>query len=256
MEEKMKKIPVFGLLLLLSVSGFLTALTAQDIVNKADKAFTANKIYSVSTVTVYRGGRARPAQEIEGYSMQKNGKSYSLSIYNTPERMKGTAMLMIDNDLWVRFASTGRVRKLSSSAKRNSAGGSDFSYADMGDSGQGLAAQYTPKLAGKQKTEGVLCYKVELSAKNADAPYSKIIVYIATDNYRYIQVDYVEHGAIIKTMTLSHYRRIDGLNYPFKIVMVSHVKDSKTVIVTDRFESNSSKIKDRYFTTGYLQSIR
>lgn len=252
----MKKIPIFGLLLLTIVSGFLTALTAQDIVDKADKAFKANNIYSVSTVTVYRGGKAQPAQEIEGYSMQKNGKSYSLSIYKTPERMKGTAMLMIDNDLWVRFASTGRVRKLSSSAKKNSAGGSDFSYADMGDSGQGLSVKYTPELAGKQKTGGVLCYKVKLGAKDSDAPYRKLIVYIAIDNYRYIQVDYVEHDAIIKTMTLSDYRMIDGLNYPFKIIMVSHVKDSRTVIVTDRFESNSSKIKDRYFTTGYLQSIR
>ncbi len=252
----MKKI--FLLLSLLAAAGLscLSALTPAEIVDKADKAFKVGRVYSISSLTVYRGNEAQPVQVMEGYTMEKNGKSYSLTIYKEPQRMKGTAMLMIENDLWVRFASTGRVRKLSSSAKKNSAGGSDFSYADMGESGQGLAEKYTPVLKGEEKIEGTACYKLELDAKDSDAPYGKLLVYIAKDDYRYLQVDYYEDNANTKTMKLSDYRMVHGINYPFKAVMVSHVKDSRTEIVTTVFEPDSSKIKDRYFTTGYLKSIR
>lgn len=251
----MKKWIIPIVISLMVVSG-LSAETAMSIVTKADKAFTANSIYSVSTLTVYRGGKAQPAQEIEGFSLHKNGKSYSLSIYNSPKRMKGTAMLMIDNDLWVRFASTGRVRKMSSSAKKNSAGGSDFSYADMGENGQGLSEKYSPDLLGEEKVDGVLCYKIQLSAKDSNAPYERMIVFIAEDDYRYLQVNYFENAGNTKTMKLSDYRMTNGLNYPFKVVMESHIKDSRTEIITEQFESNSPKIKMRYFTTGYLQTIR
>ncbi len=252
----MKRIFLLTALLVAASASYVCAETARDIVDKADEAFKINRVYSISSLTVYKSGKAQPAQVIEGYTMERNGKSYSLTIYKAPRRMKGTAMLMIDNDLWVRFASTGRVRKLSSSAKKNSAGGSDFSYADMGENGQGLAEKYTPSLRGEEKIDGVSCFRVELTAVSPGAPYEKLMVFISKDDYRYIRIDYYEDNATIKTMKLSDYRVKDGINYPFKVVMESHVKDSRTVILTKEFERNSSRIKDRYFTTGYLQSIR
>ncbi len=252
----MKKIFILAAILTAAGLSSLFALTAQDIIDRADKAFKVNRVYSVSTLTVYRGGSPRPAQVIEGYTMEKGGKSYSLTVYREPQRMKGTAMLMIENDLWVRFASTGRVRKLSSSAKKNSAGGSDFSYSDMGESGQGIGEKYTPVLKGEEKVNGEICYKIELNAAVSDSPYEKLIVYITKNDYRYLRVDYYEDNANTKTMTLSDYKTAGGINYPFKVVMESHVKDSRTEIVTETFESGSPRVKERYFTTGYLKSIR
>ncbi len=252
----MKKILVMAIMLFSAGILNLSALTALDIVEKADESFKAERVYSVSSLTVFRGGKAQPVQRVEGYSMEKDGKSYSLNIYRSPNRMKGTAMLTIDNDLWVRFASTGRVRKLSSSAKKNSAGGSDFSYADMGESGSGLLGKYEPELTGKKSIGGVECYVVKLQSKNGDAPYEKLIVYIAVRDYRYIRIEYFEDTANIKTMNLYEYRMSGGINYPFRIVMESHVKDSRTEIVTEVFEPDSSKVQERYFTVGYLKSLR
>ncbi|MCK5197463.1 MAG: outer membrane lipoprotein-sorting protein, partial [Spirochaetales bacterium] len=117
----MKKILMSALLLTVFSFGFLAAETAREIVDRADEAFKGDRVYSTSRMTVYKSGEAQPVQEIESYTMEKGGKTYSLSIYIAPRRMKGTANLMIEDDLWVRFGSTGRTRKLSSSAKKNSA---------------------------------------------------------------------------------------------------------------------------------------
>ena len=252
----MKKI-----LLLISILSILalastTAQTAQKIVDKADSAFKGNRVYSTSTMTVFKSGEAQPVQKMESYTMEKDGKSYSLSIYTAPRRMKGTANLMIENDLWVRFGSTGRTRKLSSSAKKNSAGGSDFSYADMGEGGQGLSEKYKPLLDGEETVEGELCYKITLNANGSDAPYEKMVVYITKDTYRYIKIDYFESNANIKTMTFYDYKTVKGKDYPFRYIMENHTKPSRTEVQVGVFEIDSSKVKDRLFTNAYLESIR
>ena len=252
----MKKIIVSLLFFTVLNIGFLAAETAQEIVDRADAAFQGDRVYSTSRMTVYKSGEAQPVQEMESYTMEKGGKTYSLSIYTAPRRMKGTANLMIEDDLWVRLGSTGRTRKLSSSAKKNSAGGSDFSYADMGDGGQGLSEKYTPRLTGEETVEGERCYEIELLAQNSDAPYEKMIVFITKDSYRYIKIDYFESNANIKTMTFYDYKTVNGTDYPFRYIMENHTKPSRTEVDVDIFEIDSNKVKDRFFTTGYLESIR
>lgn len=251
----MKKILLIAILTVFTF-GFLAAQTAREIVDRADESFKGDRVYSTSRMTVYKSGDAQPVQEIESYSMEKGGKTYSLSIYTAPRRMKGTANLMIEDDLWVRFGSTGRTRKLSSSAKKNSAGGSDFSYADMGDGGQGLSEKYTPRLIGEETVEGERCYKIELLESGSDAPYEKMVVYITKDTYRYMKIEYFESSANIKSMTFYDYRTVNSTDYPFRYIMENHTKPSVTEVEVDIFEIDSSRVQDRFFTTGYLESIR
>lgn len=257
MNKNLRLIINVILLLFLLLSSFgLWAESALEIVNRADEAFKGERVYSTSSMTVYKSDEAQPEQEMESFSMEKNGKSYSLTIYLAPRRMKGTANLMIEDDLWVRFSSTGRTRKMSSSAKKNSAGGSDFSYADMGDGGSGLSEKFTPSLLGEEMIDGELCFKIQLLAADSDAPYEKMIVYITQNTYRYMKIEYFESGANIKSMIFSDYRTVNGKDYPFAYTMVNYTKSSRTEVVVDIFEVNSSRVQDRFFTTGYLESIR
>lgn len=251
----MNKLQLILIAMLITAAG-LYGQSADEIVNRADEAFKGNRIYSTSTMTVYLSDEAQPVQKIESYTMEKDGKSYSLSIYVEPRRMKGTANLMIEDDLWIRFSSTGRVRKLSSSAKKNSAGGSDFSYADMGEGGSGLAEKYTSRLTGEEKVEGDLCHVIELTASGSDAPYGKMVVYITKDTYRYMKIDYYESGANIKSMSFYDYRTVNGKDYPFAYTMFNHTKPSRTEVVIEEFEVDSPKVQDRMFTTRYLETIR
>lgn len=239
------------------VSGIAAAQSAEEIIDRSDEAFTGSRVYSESTLTIHRSGRALPIQKMEGYGMEISGDYHSLSVYRAPARMKGTAYLMIGDDLWVRFSSTGRIRKLSSSAKKNAAGGSDFSYADMGEGNQGIGEKYTASLIGQEQVEGSLCFVVELKPKpGRDAPYEKVLAYVEKEKFRYLKVEYFDAGANIKTMFLRDYRTVDGRDYPFIVEMRSNTKDSRTVVETTKIEFDSSRVNRRLFSTAYLESIR
>lgn len=239
-------------------TSILTADSAREIVDKADEPFRGTRIYSLSEMTVYRSGEARPTLEIEGYSMREEGEELSLSLYLGPARMKGTAYLMIENDLWVRFASTGRIRKLSSSAKKNSAGGTDFSYYDMADSGQGFAEDYAMQLDEKDENiQGQRCYRITLVPEpGSDIPYEKVVCHITQEDYRYLKLEYYEDGAHIKTLSFSDYRNVDGRSYPFRYEMESHTKPSRTEVVVKTVEFESPKVEQSMFTVPYLHRIR
>ena len=77
-----KLIIIISMITLTSI--FLSAETAQQIVDRADQAFQGERVYSTSSMTVFKSGEAQPVQEMESYSMEKNGKTYTLSIYLSP----------------------------------------------------------------------------------------------------------------------------------------------------------------------------
>jgi len=249
---------LMAFVVLLVISSILPAEDAESIVRKADDLLISTRTFSESEMTVFRSGRPRPTMRLKSYDMRKGDKSFSLSVYEAPAKMRGTAYLTIENDLWVRFGSTGRVRKLSSSAKKNSAGGTDFSYSDMGESGQGMATKYTAKMGnGKTRYNGISCWEIHLSPKpNTEGVYEKLIVFVAKENYHYLRIDYFEAGANIKSLLLEDYREIGDKSYPYRITMLSHVKPSQTEVITTSIEFDSPEVQDRYFTTSYLKRIK
>lgn len=236
----------------------LGAESARAIVDRADAPFRAARIYSLSEMTVYRSGEARPTLKVESFTMNRDGKSYSLTLYRSPPRMKGTAYLMIGDDLWVRFASTGRTRKLSSSARKNSAGGTDFSYYDLAESGEGLSEKYTVRLdRDNVSVQGERCYQLTLLPKEgSDLPYEKVIAAITREGYRYLRLEYYEHGAQTKTLSFSDYREVEGRAYPFHLVMKSHIRDSRTEVITRELQFDSPRVREEDFSVTYLQRLR
>lgn len=239
---------------------FSTALWAQDaqaVLDEADKSFELDGLYSESTLTVYKKGKPQAPQVMIGYELNApDGTNRSLSIFKDPPRVSGTAYLMLGDDLWVRFASTGRIRKLSSSAKKNSAAGSDFSYADMGEGGESFTADYSPELDGSEKIDGVDCYRIILSPVNEKALYEKMIAWVSKGDYRYIKLEYHDKGSPVKYMILEDYQEIGGVKYPNKITMTSLTRESVSVIETQYIEYDSSRIQEIFFSTSYLESIR
>ncbi len=243
-------------LILLLIAFTVTAEDTKVILEKADAIFTADNIYQESSMVIYSNGEPGVEQVMESYYLEAGGKSYSLSVFTAPKRIAGTAYLSIGNDLWVRFASTGRTRKLSSSAKQSSAGGSDFSYADMGEGNNGFAADYDSSTITDATIDGRSCYKITLTPKRSDAVYDSAICYITKESYEYLRIEMYKSGAHIKTMILEDYRAIGGKSYPYSISMKSEIKDSKTVITTNEIAFDSKKVQKRYFSKSYLESLK
>lgn len=247
---------ILAILALVSTTGAM-AQNANDIINRADAAFELQRVYSKSRLTVTRDGRAQPPQVMETYDMDApDGTTRSLSVFSAPPRVAGTAYLMIGDDLWVRFASTGRIRKMSSSAKKNSAAGSDFSYSDMGDGSKSFTTDYDVSLDGEERIQGEDSWRLVLTPTQSDNTYDKLVVWVSKDGYHYLKIEFHQDGAAIKVMDLEDYRSVGSTSYPFKITMHSLVKDSTSVIETDQIEANSPKVEDRLFSQAYLRTIR
>lgn len=253
----MKKTMLIISLILFAFTATLSAQNAQAILDEADRSFELNGLYSESTLTVYKNGKPQAPQVMVGYELDgADGTARSLSIFKDPPRVSGTAYLMLGDDLWVRFASTGRIRKLSSSAKKNSAAGSDFSYADMGEGGDSFTSDYIPELDGSEKIDGIDCHRILLSPEKKDAVYEKMIVWVSKSESQYVKVEYHDKGSPIKYMMLEDYRELGAVAYPNKITMTSLTRKSVSVMETQFIEYNSDRIQDNFFSTSYLESIR
>ncbi|OQY33460.1 MAG: hypothetical protein B6241_07815 [Spirochaetaceae bacterium 4572_59] len=251
----MKKILIITILFSLYLA--LSAQSAADIVDRADQIFLQNKLYQKSTMTIVRRGKKQAVQLLESYFQKEGARNKSLTLFLEPRRVKGTAYLSIGDDLWVRFASTGRIRKMSSSAKKNSAGGSDFSYSDMGEGNDGYAAKYMLSLEGEEKLDGLNCYRILMKPRPGSSDiYEKAVAFISKSDYSYRKIELYEDGAHIKTMTFDDYRPLgDGL-YPYLMKMESHARNSYSLIETLEMEVDSSRVQDRFFSKSYLEAIR
>ncbi len=247
---------VLILLTLSSVSAF--SQNAAALLADGDRIFELDRVYSRSTLFITRSGRKQAPQVMEGYDMEApDGTARSLSIFRDPPRVSGTAYLMIGDDLWIRFASTGRIRKMSSSAKKNSAAGSDFSYADMGEGSKSFSDQYEAVYDGRERIDGTACYRLILTPRPGEGgTYEKLTVWITEEGHRYFRIRYFDKGAPIKVMDLEDYRPVGGIDYPFRITMRSLAKDSVSVIVTEVMEFDSSRVEERFFSAAYLETIR
>lgn len=248
-------------LLIMFIAILGTPLFAQDasaLLSEADRIFELDNVYSRSTLSVTRSGREQAPQVMEGFeSDDTDGTSRSLTVFREPARVNGTAYLMIGDDLWVRFASTGRIRKMSSSAKKNSAAGSDFSYDDMGEGSSSFSSRYRPSLEGEERIDGIICHRLILTPRSGERnTCEKLIVWLTQENHRYKRIEYWEDGAPVKVMDLEDYRKVGNVEYPYLVTMRSLAKDSVSVIETQSMEFDSSKVEDRFFTSAYLESIR
>lgn len=236
-----------------------SSTTVESLLSQADTVFTYQKFFQRSTMTMTgTAGGDQPEQVMETYFEKYDGISHTLTLFTAPKRVAGTAYLMVGDELWVRFASTGRTRRLSSSARKNSAGGSDFSYNDLGGSAEGMAESYQALLTGEATIKGMGCYQIDLTPKAGvpdDSLYERMTVYIDKEQGMYRLIEFFEDGVMVKRMTLEEYRTVQGFAYPFSISMEGLLTGTRTTITTQEFALDSDRVDRRMFRSSYLESL-
>ena len=226
----MKKIIISGLLLLVCVSVSPgQELTGKDIIQKVNDNLNVETAWMKSKMTIITTSGSKRTFISESWSKDKGEKN--LVRYLSPRRVKGQAILMLNNadDIWAYFPRTQRVRKLATHAKKQKMQGSDFSYEDMG-SGDAFINDYIPKKLPDEKMEGYDCYKLELTRKaDSDISYSRLIMWVIKENFLPVVIDYYEENnpaRLQKRLIASDIRVIDGVSTAMKLVM--HNKNDNT----------------------------
>ena len=229
--------------------------TAKEIIQKVNDLMNVETVYSRSRMTITTTSGSKRTFVSDSWSKNKGEKN--LVRYVEPRRVKGQAILMLNNadDIWVFFPRTQRVRKLASHAKKQKMQGSDFSYEDMG-SGDAFINDFDPVRLEDEKKEGHDCYTLELNRRQgSDVSYGKLKIWVIKDNFIPVVIDYYDEDApdrVLKTLTQSDFRVIDGIPTAFKYVMINRNDNTQTEMELLEVKYHID-LEDRMFTERELK---
>jgi len=256
---KLSAVTVAFLLLFLALPQAAPAeeLTGKQIVEKMKEVESyQDSFMKVNMILVNRRGEERQRKLIN--RMKKFGdQTKTVTTFLYPDDVKGTKFLVEEvkggDDIQKLFLpALDKIRRISSSQKKQSFMGTDFSFGDLQsrDPEKG-----THNRVGEDKMHDHDCYMVEsVPAPDSDSEYSKTLSYVRKDNYLPVRVKFFDKdGEQVKELhTEDHYLQ-DGIWMARRTIMMNLRKGSKTILEIVE-QKNNSGIKDDFFSDRFLRA--
>ncbi|MBF0370389.1 MAG: outer membrane lipoprotein-sorting protein [Magnetococcales bacterium] len=156
----------------------------------------------------------------------------SLSIFNRPRDIKGTAMLTFSHatepdDQWMYLPALKRVKRISSRNKSGPFMGSEFAFEDLGSQ---EVEKYTYRWLRDEPLDGRDCFVIERIPAYKHSGYTSQTVWLDKQMYQPLKVDYFDRKkALLKTQTFGEYRQyLDQFWRAHDIHMVNHQTGKST----------------------------
>ncbi|MCD6246397.1 outer membrane lipoprotein-sorting protein [candidate division WOR-3 bacterium] len=213
----------------------IIALSPMELLTKVDSVSTFPQSSGIMEQTITTTTGHKRTFKLKYFSADNGDKQLMNFIY--PEAVKGVKFLLVGNNVWVYFPETGRIRRLSSRAKKQKMMGSDFTYEDMELSN--LKDKFTPSDLKEDKNY----YYLKLTPKkDSHISYSKLTLIIDKKTFIPIKIDFYHNNekSPLKTLIQENIKVIDGISTPMKTIMIDNKTESKSSFITD---SISYKIK-------------
>lgn len=244
-------VKLFTILLTLNLPVF--AQNATDIVKKADELMRAKSNYSEITMEIIKPDWSRKM----GMKVWALEPDYAIIYITEPARDKGTVTLKRQNEVWNWLPSAQKVIKIPPSMMLQSWMGSDFTNDDLVRESS-VIKDYTHKLIGEEKVDGLDCFKIQLTPKpEAGVVWGKIITWIAKDTYLQPKVEYYdEDGFLVKKFVGSNLQKMDGRNIFTHWEMIPEEKPgNKTIMDYNKIQFNI-KTDESFFSEQNMKRVR
>ena len=184
----------------------------------------------------------------------------SLSVFDTPRDVKGTAFLTFshkvgDDEQWLYLPALKRVKRINSRNKSGSFMGSEFSYEDIASQ---EVEKYTYKYLREEEFQGQPAFVSEsypVDAKNSG--YSKRVSWVDTKEYRLLKVEFYDRKkSLLKTLTVSGYQQyLDKYWRADTMSIVNHQTGKSTTLLWKDY-SFQSGLTDKDFNSTSLKRVR
>ncbi|TEU22293.1 MAG: outer membrane lipoprotein-sorting protein, partial [Gammaproteobacteria bacterium] len=144
-----------------------------------------NFVANMKMILTDRKGRSA-VREIRTKNLEVDGDGdKSMSIFDTPRDIKGTAMLTFSHkldmdDQWLYLPALKRVKRISSRNKSGPFMGSEFAYEDLGSQ---EVEKYEYIYLGEDQLNGVSAFKSKRVPRYKHTGYKKQIIWIDKDRY-------------------------------------------------------------------------
>ena len=233
-------------LLLFTLSVFLCADEANDIIQKLDNNIRGKNIYLKFSMRVVSLGHER-VMKMENWS-QGSKKSFVKVLY--PPKDKGITFLSLDNQMWQYVPKIERVIKIPPSMMLQNWMGSDITNDDVVKQSS-LVEDYHAKIINK---EGNMV-KIELIPKeDAAVVWGKIIVNIDISTYTSTKdVFYDEDGEEVRYFLYKNVKKFGDYYLPtYWRVQASDRENRFTEIVLDKVVYDEG-VSPQYFKKSALK---
>ncbi|UCF16056.1 MAG: outer membrane lipoprotein-sorting protein [Phycisphaerales bacterium] len=190
----------------------------------------------------------------------KDDGNKSLTIFDTPRDVKGTAFLNFthkvgDDDQWLYLPALKRVKRISSRNKSGSFMGSEFSYEDISSQ---EVEKYSYKWIRDEIYEGRECFVLEyypVDKKNSG--YARQVTWLDKGEYRVWKVEYYDRkNSLLKTLTIQGYRKyLDRYWRSEEMFMINHQTGKSTRLIISNYKFRTG-LKDSDFNQNSLRRVR
>ena len=183
----------------------------------------------------------------------------SLSIFDRPRDIKGTAMLTFSHpikpdDQWMYLPALKRVKRISSRNKSGPFMGSEFAFEDLGSQ---EIEKYSYKWLRDEQFGGLDCFVIERRPTYEHSGYTKQEVWIDKGEYRVQKADYYDRkNSLLKTQTFSGYKQyLNQYWRPDQMDMINHQTGKSTKLTWENYTFRVG-LKESNFNRNSLKRAR
>jgi hypothetical protein len=183
----------------------------------------------------------------------------SLSIFDTPRDIKGTAMLtwshaLEPDDQWLYLPALKRVKRISSANKSGPFMGSEFAFEDLASQ---EVKKYTYKYLLDEFYNGVDCYVVERYPAYENSGYTRLVGWVDKEHFNPQKTVYYDRkNALLKTLNFEGYRQyLDKYWRSEKMMIENHQTGKGTVLLWKEYQFGMG-FTDRDFDKNTLKRVR
>lgn len=226
---------------LLAFTGVALAETAEEkglaIAVEADKRDQGWIDQATTSKMILRNSQgAESTREIRGKALEVQGDGdKSLTIFDTPRDVKGTAFLSFTHTLeadeqWLYLPALKRVKRISSSNKSGPFMGSEFSYEDISSQ---EVAKYKYKFIKDDKFDGRDVFVIERTPQYEKSGYTKQIAWIDKEMYQPLKIEFYDRKkSLLKTLTQHEYKKYANQFWrPGRLEMINHQTGKSTTLL-------------------------
>lgn len=199
-------------------------------------------------------------REIKMKSLEvQNDGDKSLTIFNKPRDVKGTAFLSFSHPIdadeqWLFLPALKRVKRISSRNKSGPFMGSEFAFEDLSSF---EVEKYTYKFLAEEALNGLETFKVEQYPVDENSGYTRRIVWLDTLEYRIQKVDFYDRkNALLKTLTFTDYKQYLAKHWRAdKQEMINHQNGKSTELKWSNYDFKTG-LSESDFNRNSLKRAR
>ncbi len=228
---------------------------AADAYDKGFNDFTANMTMTLRSKI---GKTSTRNIRIKTLEVDNDGDK-SLSIFDEPADVKGTAMLTYSHgleadDQWLYLPALKKVKRINSRNKSGPFMGSTFAFEDLSSQ---EVEKYSYKFLREEACGEWQCYVIERKPEYKYSGYTRQVTWLDKEAYRLVKVEFYDRKkSLLKTLVTSDFNQYLGHYWrPGKMDMMNHLTGKGTLLEWTDYQFQTG-LTDRDFRSQSLKRIK